>query len=77
MRGQTGKQAMQLFFYAAMALLLGCFLGLLAQDFAGNQAGVFYMKGERLFEDYVRVAKYSAARNPYFDDTNGFAEHAY
>ncbi|MEG0768904.1 MAG: glycosyltransferase 87 family protein [Ruthenibacterium sp.] len=68
---------MQLFFYAAMVLLLGCFLGLLARDFAGNQAGIFYRKGERLFEDYVRVAKYSATRNPYFDDTNGFAEHAY
>lgn len=73
----TQQNAVRLFFYAAMALSAGCFFAMLLRNFAGSQSGIFYMNAERLFEDYVRVAKYSAGRNPYFDNTNGLAEHAY
>lgn len=77
LRAPAQQTAVRLFFYGAMAVSAGCFFALLLRDFTGSQSGVFYANAERLFEDYVRVAKYSAARNPYFDDTNGFAEHAY
>lgn len=72
-QNQTYKKV----FIAVLAILLFLTLIGLMKDYTGDQANIFFLKTGNYLADYINVAKYSANRDPYFDTTNGSAEHAY
>jgi hypothetical protein len=76
LNNKLSKNAVKLFVFISCGLFLAFFVGLL-KDPLGTQRYIFFEGLDDLFSDFFNALRYIAERDPYFNQTNGYAEKGY